>query len=176
MACIYLIRHASPDRSRTDIPYDVPPGPGLDAQGEREANLLGEFLRAAGIGRMYASPFERAQRNAAIAAAQLGLDVLLEPMIGEWHAAERARDVVARVEPVLARVRDESVLVGPVCLVSHGGTIGVMLRKLGMAREAVDRYRARYGGTTPSPTAGAWRATGGIEPETWRFDLVFTPT
>lgn len=162
--------------SRIDIPYDVPPGPALDARGLVEADQLGRFLRRVGIGRMYASPFERAQRTAAIAAAQLELDVLLEPTIGEWHASERARDVVARVEPVLARARDESVQVGPVCLVSHGGTIGVMLRKLGMAREAVDGYRARYGGTTPSPTAGVWRATGGIEPESWRFDLVFTPT
>ena len=175
MACIYLIRHASPDRSRTDISYDVPPGPGLDAQGEREANLLGEFLRGARVGRMYASTFERAWRTATIAAAPLGLSVLAEPMIGEWRADERARDVAARVEPVLARAGDESVEAGIVCLVSHGGPIAVMLRKLGMPRVEVDGHRQRYGGLTPLPTAAVWRAVGDGGAAAWRFDLVFTP-
>ncbi len=46
---IYLTRHATPDWSRTDIRYDIPPGPPLTAQGEAEAEKLGIFLASAGV-------------------------------------------------------------------------------------------------------------------------------
>lgn len=176
---LYLVRHATPDPARTDIPYDVPPGPPLGAVGEAEARALGEFLRGAGIVQVVASPFARAERTARIAASAMGLEVELQPALGEWHADERARDVVARVEPVLADVRVRSLQAGPICLVSHGGTIGVMLRKLGMARERVDAFRARYGGATPSPPAGVWRVSGApsspLGHATLAYELVFTP-
>ncbi len=171
---IYLVRHATPDFARTEIPYDVPPGPPLTAQGEDEARRAAEYLRGARIARIYASAFARADRTARFVSSLLGLAVVTERAIGEWHVDERAGDVVARVTPVLALVRDESVRRGPVCLVSHGGTIGVMLRKLGMARDVVDEHRARYGGSTPAPPAGVWRASGDTQHDL-RFELVFTP-
>ena len=171
---LYLVRHATPDPTRTDIPYDVPPGPPLGPAGEVEARALGAFLRGAGIIQVIASPFARAERTARIAASALGLDVELQHALGEWHADERARDVVARVEPVLAEVRARCLQVGPICLVSHGGTIGVMLRKLGMDRERVDEFRARYGGSTPSPPAGVWRVSG-VSAGPLNYELVFTP-
>jgi broad specificity phosphatase PhoE len=37
IAIIYFIRHATPDRRRTDLSYHTPPGPPLTAQGEHEA-------------------------------------------------------------------------------------------------------------------------------------------
>jgi probable phosphoglycerate mutase len=174
---IYLVRHATPDFARTDIPYDVPPGPPLTAEGEDEARRLGEFLRGARIARVYASAFERAARTAHIASSMLGLAVATEHAIGEWHVDERAGDVVARVTPVLARVREESLRHGPVCLVSHGGTIGVMLRKLGMPRDVVDAHRARHGGSTPAPPAGVWRAFADARAPAGelQFELVFVP-
>lgn len=174
---IYLVRHATPDVARDDIPYDVPPGPPLTAQGEEEARRVGEFLRDARIARIYASAFERADRTARIASTLLGLEVVTEHAIGEWHVDERAGDVVARVTPVLARVRAESLRHGPVCLVSHGGTIGVMLRKLGMPREVVDAHRARHGGLTPAPPAGVWRAFADARATAGelQFELVFAP-
>jgi len=172
-SCIYLVRHAAPDMQRSDIPYDIPPGPALTAAGELQARLLGEYLHPLQITRLYSSHFLRAQQTAAIAADLVGLAVHIEPGIGEWHASERARDVVARVEPVLDRIKQESERQGPVCLVSHGGPIGVMLRKLGMDREQVDVYRASFGGSTPSPHAGVWRITA--NGDRWEYALVYQP-
>ena len=171
--CIYLIRHAAPDMDRTDIPYDVPPGPALTAAGEEQARLVGEYLLPQRVTRIYTSHFLRAQQTAAIAAEQIGLSAQIEPGIGEWHESERAREVVARVEPVLARIKEESEREGPVCLVSHGGPIGVMLRKLGMEREQVDVYRSTFGGSTPSPHAGVWCIT--TNGTRWEYALVFAP-
>jgi broad specificity phosphatase PhoE len=158
---------------RTDIPYDIPPGPGLTTVGEVQARLVGEYLRPLRIARLYCSHFLRARQTASIAAEQMGLAVHIEPGIGEWHASERARDVVARVQPVLERIKQEGESEGPVCLVSHGGPIGVMLRKLGMDREQVDAYRSTFGGSTPSPHAGIWRIT--THGERWEHALVFQP-
>jgi broad specificity phosphatase PhoE len=158
---------------RIDIPYDVPPGPALTAEGEAQARLVGEYLLPLRIARLYSSHFLRAKQTAAIAADQLGLTVHIERGISEWHASERARDVVARVEPVLERIKQESESEGPVCLVSHGGPIGVMLRKLGMNREQVDAYRSTFGGSTPSPHAGIWRVTA--NEGRWEYALVFQP-
>lgn len=159
---------------RADIPYDIPPGPALTAEGEVQARLLGEYLLPLQIARLYSSHFLRAQQTAAIAADQVGLTVRIETGIGEWHASERARDVVARVEPILVRIRQESESEGPVCLVSHGGPIGVMLRKLGMDREQVDVYRSTFGGSTPSPHAGVWRITA--NGDRCEYALVFQPS
>ena len=159
---------------RADIPYDTPPGPALTAEGEVQARLLGEYLLPLQIARLYSSHFLRAQQTAAIAADQVGLRVRIETGIGEWHASERARDVVARVERVLERIRQESESEGPVCLVSHGGPIGVMLRKLGMDREQVDVYRSTFGGSTPSPHAGVWRITA--NGDRCEYALVFQPS
>ena len=61
---IYLARHATPDWSRTDLPYHLLPGPPLVPQGEAEAAELGRFLREAGVSRLYTSPLERARRTA----------------------------------------------------------------------------------------------------------------
>ena len=172
---LYLARHASADSLLTSTPYDVPPGPPLTAVGESEARLLGEFLRSKSIAKIYSSAFLRAQRTAAAIAACTGAPVATEAGIAEWHKDERARDVVARVVPVLDRVATESAQLGSICLVSHGGTIGVMLRKLGMPRETVDAYWQRFGGQTPLPPAGVWLATQRGQTAEWQLELVFTP-
>ncbi|MEZ4609900.1 MAG: histidine phosphatase family protein [Caldilineaceae bacterium] len=44
----------------------MPPGPPLVPDGETEAAKLGEFLRAAGVTKVYASPLERTRRTAEI--------------------------------------------------------------------------------------------------------------
>lgn len=171
---LYLARHATPDRTRADIPYAVPPGPPLSAAGETEAQLLGQFLRAAGIVQLYASPFARAHRTAEIVASG-SVPLRVEHDLGEWREHERGRDVVARVEPLLTRLQREHARTDAVCLVSHGGVISVMLRKLGMDREVVDAYCHNYGGGTPMPPAGVWRAVRADAESPWQFELVFTP-
>ena len=50
---IFLLRHATPDWSRKDIPYDILPGPALLAHGEAEARALGEFMRSEGLKKVY---------------------------------------------------------------------------------------------------------------------------
>ena len=42
---IFLLRHASPNLDRRDIPYDIHPGPELLPKGEKEAQALAEFLK-----------------------------------------------------------------------------------------------------------------------------------
>ena len=172
---LYLARHASADMSQTDIAYDVGPGPGLTPTGEIEARLLGDFLRGQVISKIYTSAFLRTQRTAAAISAATGAPVATEVAIGEWHKDERAAEVVARVVPVLIRVATESAQLGSICLVSHGGTIGVMLRKLGMPRETVDAYWQRFGGQTPLPPAGVWLATQRGQTAEWQLELVFIP-
>ncbi len=171
---LYLARHATPDMTRTDIAYAVPPGPPLSAVGVTEAQMLGRFLRAAGVVHVYASPFARAHRTAEIVASD-SIPVVVEHDLGEWREHERGRDVVARVEPLLTRVQRQHARADAVCLVSHGGVISVMLRKLGMDREVVDAHCHNYGGGTPMPPAGVWRAVRTDEASPWQFDLVFTP-
>ncbi len=172
-SCIYLIRHAAPDMTRADIPYDVPPGPALTVEGEDQAHLVGKFLLDRKVVRIYSSHFLRAQQTASIVAKIVGVAVEIEHGIGEWHESERARDIVNRVQPVLTRITKEGQDQGTVCLISHGGPIGVMLRKLGMDRAEVDAYRSTFGGSTPSPHAGVWRVTR--SGSGWENALVFTP-
>jgi broad specificity phosphatase PhoE len=66
---LYLARHATPDRSRYDLPYHIPPGPGLTEKGRQEAAELGQFLRQEGVRHILASPLERTWRTALIGAA-----------------------------------------------------------------------------------------------------------
>ena len=61
---IFLVRHASPDWTRTDIPYDIPPGPPLSPKGEKEAAALAEYLKSEGVVKLYYSPFERSASTA----------------------------------------------------------------------------------------------------------------
>ena len=72
---IYIARHATPDWHRTDIPYDIAPGPPLTPQGEREAIALGEFLHSRSVQKIYASPLERAHQTGLLAAQIMDLEV-----------------------------------------------------------------------------------------------------
>ena len=65
---VFLIRHASPDWERRDLPYDIHPGPMLTPRGEKEAEALADFLKRQGLVRLYHSPFERAAKTARIVA------------------------------------------------------------------------------------------------------------
>lgn len=64
---VYVARHATPDRSRYDIPYNLPPGPDLTERGRQEAAELGAYLRRVGVLRAWTSPFQRAFSTAMIA-------------------------------------------------------------------------------------------------------------
>lgn len=174
LATIYLVRHATPDWSRTDIRYDIPPGPPLIAQGEAEAARLGEFLRTAGVQTFYASPLERAQRTAQIASGIVGVTVTTEEAIAEWRKDETEAQVLARFNGFWEKICVESQVGEPVVLVSHGGPIRLMLRALGLPQVTIDHYIKQFDRGNPIPPAGAWLATNTSPEARWQLDLVFT--
>lgn len=173
---IYLVRHATPDWSRTDIRYDVPPGPPLTPHGEAEARKLGEFLRDAGIKKIYASPLERTQRTAQLAAETVGLEVVTEELIAEWRHGENETDVSSRFSGFWERICAESERSGPVALVTHGGPIKVMLLNLGLPRATVDDYCRKFDRGNPVPPAGVWLGVNSSLEAPWHLELIFTPT
>ena len=172
---IYLARHATPDWSRTDIRYDIPPGPPLTAQGEAEAAQLGEFLRQAGVKRMYASPLERTRRTAEIAGGLAGVTPITEETIAEWRRGESEAEVSARLNGLWEKLCRESESVGPIALVTHGGPIKAILQNLGMPRTTADEYCRKFDRGNPLPPAGVWLATSSSLETPWQLELVFTP-
>ena len=172
---IYLARHATPDWSRTDIRYDIPPGPPLTAQGEAEAAQLGAFLRDAGIKRMYASPLERTRRTAEIAGGLAGVTPITEETIAEWRRGESEAEVSARLNGLWEKLCRESESVGPIALVTHGGPIKAILQNLGMPRTTADEYCRKFDRGNPLPPAGVWLATSSSLETPWQLELVFTP-
>jgi probable phosphoglycerate mutase len=172
---VYLIRHATPDWSRTDIRYDIPPGPPLTSHGEAEAAKLGEFLHTVGIQKVYASPLDRAMRTAQIAAQPLALSVVEATAIAEWRRGESETELLARMLPFWESDYTESSHSGPVALVSHGGPIRLWLQHLNLAQSEIDFYRKQFDRDTPVPPAGAWRIAREHVGASWQIQLVFTP-
>ncbi|HKZ68634.1 MAG TPA: histidine phosphatase family protein [Anaerolineales bacterium] len=169
---LYLIRHATPDWSRTDIPYHIPPGPSLTPQGEEEARELARFLNEAGVGRLYSSPLERCLSTAHIAAEQIGSTVEVDSGLTEWAPNEKSEVVHARLWPIWERAvaAAES---GPVALITHGGPIALLLAELGLTPEAINHYKRIFDRNNPLPPAGAWQAAR--NGEGWALNLAFTP-
>jgi broad specificity phosphatase PhoE len=174
-ATVFLVRHATPDWSRTDIRYDIPPGPPLTAQGEAEAAKLGAFLQMVGVRKFYTSPLERTQRTAQIAAGAAQAAVVEADAIAEWRRGESETEVLARFTPFWASVWEESVVDGPIALVTHGGPIRLMLEHLRLDRAAIDFYRKQFDRDNPAPPAGAWQVTRLHTKADWQMELAFTP-
>ena len=154
---IYLVRHATPDWSRTDLRYDIPPGPPLTPVGEEEARKLGEFLHSAGVVKLYASPLERTMRTAELAAAVAALPVVIDEQIAEWRLGEKDEEVLARCRPCVEAALAESLEAGPIALVTHGGPIRLLLQTLGLSQAEVDFYRRQFDRDNPLPPAGVWK-------------------
>lgn len=175
MPAIYFVRHATPDWSRTDLPYHVPPGPPLVPQGEQEAAQLSQFLRDMRVVRLYASPLARCQRTAELAGAGANIPMQIEPSLQEWQPGENAASVKTRLWPFWEHTLAESTALGPVAWVTHGGPIVVMLQALGLPPAEVERYKRLFDRGNALPPAGVWRALR-YDPNTpWDLSLVFTP-
>jgi broad specificity phosphatase PhoE len=175
MPLIYLIRHATPDWSRTDIPYFTPPGPPLTAQGEAEAAQLGVFLREAGVKHILASPLERCQRTAQIVAEMVNTPFAIDDGLTEWKPGDKDADVKARLWPVWERAQAFSAQVGPIALITHGGPIAALLGELGVDKLVIDHHRKLFDRNNPLPPAGAWQATRLNGSERWSLSLAFVP-
>jgi broad specificity phosphatase PhoE len=172
---LYLARHATPDWSRTDIRYDIPPGPPLTPAGEKEAVLLGHFLRSLQVAGIYSSPLERTQRTARLAAEITGHGVITNEAIAEWRHGESEEDVLARMCPIIDAFLDESERVGPLVLVTHGGPIRMLLQALAVPSAEISFYRRQFDHDNPVPPAGVWRVTRVTSGEITIPELVFTP-
>ena len=171
---VYLVRHATPDWSRTDLRYDIPPGPPLTAQGEDEARELGAFLRKAGVRKLYTSPLERTLRTAHLAADGLGVTPEVAEAIAEWQRGETDALVLARVRPFWEAACAESGEHGPVALITHGGPIRALLEDLGADGDELWHYRRQFDHQNPAPPAGVW-LTAQPEGQPWTLNLVFAP-
>jgi len=172
---VYLIRHATPDWNRTDLPYAVPPGPPLTPQGVDEAMQLGYFLREAGAAQILTSPFERAMHTARIAAGVAGVPMEQEAGLTEWRPDEKADAIRARVWPVWERARDLSQQAGPVALITHGGPISFLLEELGLAKNVLEQHKRRFDRNNPLPPAGVWKAALPAPDAAWDLQLAFVP-
>lgn len=170
---LYLVRHASPDWERRDLPYDRPPGPPLSSLGREEAARLGEFLRHLGVRRLWVSPMLRCVQTAEIVAPLLGVDWQIEAGLIEWRAEEDLQETGQRLWMVWERARQESSRNGPLALLTHGSPIRYLLSRLGLSDEALLRHSFDHG--NPLPPAGVWRAQLAAEPERWELELVFQP-
>ena len=176
MTKIYLLRHASPDWSMTNIPYDIQPGPPLSPKGEKEAEALAEFLKAEGIVKLYYSPFARSAKTAQIILARSGIPCVEEIRLIEWRKGYEQQDRVAeRMSLVFDDIARESAVIGPVALISHGGPIACLLLSLGIERDKLSEFRKKFDGSNPLPPAGAWAAEWNEEAKTWDLNLLFTP-
>lgn len=176
MQTIYLARHASPDWNRTDIPYHIPPGPPLTAQGRLEAAALGAFLRPAGVSTILASPLERCQHTAQIVGELLELPVQTDDALTEWQPGESTELLGRRMWRIFRATWEAGVQNDhqAALLLTHGGPIMELLRRLGMPDQTVEQQRI-YDHRNPVPPAGVWQVSRPDGNTAWALELVFTP-
>lgn len=168
---VYLARHATPDRTRIDIPYTIAPGPELSPRGLEEAAELGRFLCAMGVKTMWGSPFLRTWRTAEIAAGEAAAVLEIDEDLTEWRSGELEPVVLERMQRAFLRCAQASAQNGPVALVSHGGPVLAALKWLGLPELVRERHRV-YDSRNLMPPAGAWMAQRDSE---LTLRLVFVP-
>lgn len=172
---LYLARHATPDWSRTDLPYHIPPGPPLVPQGEDEAAQLGRYLRQAGVVRAFASPLERAHRTAVIAAGVAEVPVHVDNSLAEWRPDEKVEHIRARFWPTWERMIALSLQSGPLALVTHGGPIGFFLDELGLPKDTLAYFKRIFDRNNAVPPGGVWKFSRPASGEPWDMMLAFVP-
>lgn len=178
MPSLYLVRHASPDWNRKDIPYHLPPGPPLTEQGLVEAHALGQFLRLANVKQLWTSPLERCQHTAEIVAGITGAPVKVDQELREWQPQESKEALRDRTLPVVDKawqwLAQQNGAGGTIALVTHGGPIMTLLSALGIDDRTMESLRI-YDHRNPVPPAGVWELTRQSLGQSWAMRLVFTP-
>lgn len=171
---VYLIRHATPDWANHSLPYDVPPGPTLTAQGRQEAHLLASHMTRAGIGHIFSSEMARAKETADILGQRLSLPVEIEPGLIEIPAGETREALAQRMASLWQRRVLDDAATQPIALVSHGGPIEALLRTVAHPPLDLQPYKQRFDRQNPLPPAGVWELTRQPD-DTWQATLVFFP-
>ncbi len=158
---LYLARHATPDRSRSDVSYNLPPGPDLTEAGKEQAAALGAFFLSAGVKHILSSPFTRALSTARIAGEVSGAFIEVNPDLKEWGLDELEKSVAERMRCAFNVASGISADTGPVALISHGSPVMSLLKDLGMDSSSLEKHRI-YDGRNPLPMAGAWEVRRSI--------------
>jgi len=83
MTTFLLIRHATNDWVRQGRLAGWTPGVHLNAEGQAQAQALGERLAFASLAAVYSSPLERALETAQAVAGPHGLEVQIRMGVGE---------------------------------------------------------------------------------------------
>jgi len=173
---IFLLRHATPQWGRNDIPYDIPPGSPLSPQGEQEAEALARFVQGQGVVKLYTSPFERAAGTARIISSRNGIPCVEDARLAEWNETNEPDTLVRqRMASIFSEVVKESAGIGPIGLVTHAGPVTFLLQELKIDPDVLARHRKMFDVPNPLPPAGAWKAETGAEGETWKLNLEFVP-
>lgn len=168
---IYLVRHATPDWSRKDLAYHLPPGPPLTDVGLDEARQAGLYLRQAGVRWLYSSPLERCLHTAQIVSGLSGAPLSMHPELIEGQPGEGRPQMRSRMRAVFEQACQEQ---GASALFSHGGPIGALLEELGMPDQELSGWQ-RYDHNNPVPPAGIWEASREGDRDGWQLRLVFAP-
>jgi broad specificity phosphatase PhoE len=169
---LYLIRHATPDWNRKDIPYFIPPGPPLNETGLEEAEMLANFFQFIGLKRIYTSPLERCLMTAKAISRQNEHLLQIEAGLSEHRPQESRVDVKKRLEPVFEKVIQEASR-GPVALVTHGSPIEILLDQMGLPAVELNALKARFDHHNPTPPAGVWEAVR--SDLDWNLSLILDP-
>lgn len=178
---VYLVRHATPDWTRTDIPYHLPPGPPLNEQGKTEALLLRAYLRKAGVRLIVSSPLERCLQTAQIVAGPglNGHSTGLIPVetwsaLMELQPEESDSSIRSRFWPSFEAAWALSGRLGSVAVLTHGGPVTFLLEELGMDPVRLKRDY-QFDHQNPVPPAGVWQITRPRSAGPWQMELVFLP-
>lgn len=169
---LYLIRHATPDWSRTDISYFSPPGPPLNEKGLEEAEMLANFFQFSDLKCIYSSPLVRCLSTANAIARHTNTPLIIEPGLAEHRPDERRTEVRSRLMPVFEQAIHAS-HEGPVALVTHGSPIGILLEHMGLSQAELNDLKARFDHHNPAPPAGVWEAVR--SGDDWNLSLVLNP-
>ncbi len=178
---VYLVRHATPDWTRTDIPYHLPPGPDLNEKGKIEALLLRTYLRQVGVRLIVSSPLERCLQTAHLV-ADPGLNghstdpILLEtwPALMELQPEESPASIRSRFWPAFESAWALAGRLGSVALLTHGGPVTFLLETLGMDPVRLKRDY-EFDHNNPVPPAGVWQITRPDSAGPWQMELAFLP-
>ncbi len=174
---IFLVRHATPDWNRINIPYDILPGPLLSPKGKKEARKLAVFLKSQGVVKLYHSPFERAAKTAQIISVVNGIPCVEEVRLREWRMQDEDEiQVRARMKATFDESYMEAAGTGPIGLVSHGGPIALLLQELAVDPDKLAFYRTRFDTTNPLPPAGVWEVERNKNNNSWSLRLRFIPS
>lgn len=177
MSKLFLVRHASPEWNRPDLPYHIPPGPPLSPQGLAEAQSLASFLQTTGVHRLLTSPLERCLHTAQIVSTATGAPLEVVDGLREWQPHENKEIVLARTLPVVEQAWQAvqgNGASGPIALFTHGGPILALLSALGIDDATLETLRI-YDYRNPLPPAGVWQISNSTTGEDRRLEFIFKP-